>query len=70
MFRHNLIVVLIITIVVGFIYYATIQKDANGEEKNLLKEQLEFTRAKLDELNNIQPKQEGSSGPAGRPDAD
>ena len=39
-------------------------KDANGEDKNLLKEQLEFTRMKLDELNNTQPKQEGSPAPA------
>ena len=52
---------------------ATLQaalKDANSEEKNLLKEQLDFTKTKLDELNNTKPKQEGVSASASTPAAD
>ena len=49
---------------------ATLQtaiKDAEAEEKNLLKEQLNFTKTKLDALNNTQPKPEGSSAPVEQP---
>lgn len=38
-------------------------KEADSEEKSLLKEQLDFTRAKLDELNTTVAKEEGSATP-------